>query len=77
MGMGDHIARAAALMPGDEAYPLVPTEFVDVHCHCLPNLDDGPTSMDEAFTVRVPLPKTGGTLTNGSCPARSSGRTGG
>jgi len=51
MGMGDHIARAAALMPGDEAYPLVPTEFVDVHCHCLPNLDDGPTSMDEAIVL--------------------------
>jgi protein-tyrosine phosphatase len=26
-------------------------QFVDVHCHCLPNLDDGPESMEEALTL--------------------------
>jgi tyrosine-protein phosphatase YwqE len=25
--------------------------FVDIHCHCLPNLDDGPASMDEALAL--------------------------
>ncbi len=25
--------------------------FVDVHCHCLPNLDDGPGSLDEALSL--------------------------
>ncbi|HRT96176.1 MAG TPA: tyrosine protein kinase, partial [Planctomycetota bacterium] len=25
------------------------TESVDVHCHCLPGLDDGPTTLDEAL----------------------------
>jgi tyrosine-protein phosphatase YwqE len=27
------------------------TRFVDVHCHCLPNLDDGPESMGEALAL--------------------------
>lgn len=25
--------------------------FTDVHCHCLPNLDDGPSSRDEALAL--------------------------
>jgi protein-tyrosine phosphatase len=25
--------------------------FVDVHCHCLPNLDDGPASLEEALAL--------------------------
>lgn len=26
-------------------------QFVDIHCHCLPNLDDGPESMEEALAL--------------------------
>ena len=25
------------------------TGFVDIHCHCLPGLDDGPKNMSEAL----------------------------
>jgi len=25
--------------------------FVDIHCHCLPSLDDGPESLEEALTL--------------------------
>ncbi len=28
-----------------------PVKFVDVHCHCLPNLDDGPESLEEAIAL--------------------------
>ncbi len=28
-----------------------PVKFVDVHCHCLPHLDDGPASMEEALAL--------------------------
>ena len=28
-----------------------PVKFVDVHCHCLPNLDDGPESVEEAIAL--------------------------
>ena len=28
-----------------------PVSFVDVHCHCLPNLDDGPQSLEEAIAL--------------------------
>lgn len=31
------------------AHPAV--EFIDVHCHCLPNLDDGPESVEEAIAL--------------------------
>ena len=27
------------------------SQFVDVHCHCLPGLDDGPANMAEAMTL--------------------------
>jgi protein-tyrosine phosphatase len=26
-------------------------ESVDIHCHCLPGLDDGPTTMDDALAI--------------------------
>jgi protein-tyrosine phosphatase len=26
-------------------------KFTDIHCHCLPGLDDGPRTMDEAITL--------------------------
>jgi protein-tyrosine phosphatase len=28
-----------------------PVKFVDVHCHCLPNLDDGPETVEEALAL--------------------------
>jgi tyrosine-protein phosphatase YwqE len=43
----DRSNEAAAAGPS----PLAPPRFTDVHCHCLPNLDDGPASRDEALTL--------------------------
>ncbi|MCL5279260.1 MAG: protein tyrosine phosphatase [Planctomycetes bacterium] len=37
--------------PGDNPRTQTPVQFVDVHCHCLPNLDDGPESMEEALVL--------------------------
>ncbi|MAE69307.1 MAG: hypothetical protein CME06_02435, partial [Gemmatimonadetes bacterium] len=31
--------------------PAGATEFVDIHCHCLPGLDDGPSSLAEALRL--------------------------
>jgi protein-tyrosine phosphatase len=31
--------------------PDSPQRFVDVHCHCLPSLDDGPASMEDAIVL--------------------------
>ncbi len=38
---------------GSGAGPLTqtPVKFVDVHCHCLPGLDDGPESVEEAILL--------------------------
>jgi len=36
---------------GDGPLTQTPIKFVDVHCHCLPNLDDGPESMEEAIAL--------------------------
>jgi protein-tyrosine phosphatase len=43
----------ACLPRGTAARSWAPaaTRFVDVHCHCLPNLDDGPESLDEALAL--------------------------
>lgn len=30
---------------------FVASQYVDVHCHCLPGLDDGPTGMPEAIAL--------------------------
>lgn len=27
------------------------TSFVDIHCHCLPDIDDGPATMDESISL--------------------------
>jgi protein-tyrosine phosphatase len=35
----------------DDPLTRAPAKFVDVHCHCLPNLDDGPESMEEAIAL--------------------------
>jgi protein-tyrosine phosphatase len=37
--------------PGGSPPTRTPVQFVDVHCHCLPNLDDGPASVEEALTL--------------------------
>lgn len=37
--------------PGGSPLTRTPVKFVDVHCHCLPNLDDGPESMEEALAL--------------------------
>jgi protein-tyrosine phosphatase len=37
----------------------VPSAFVDVHCHCLPALDDGPASMGEAVALCAALADDG------------------
>jgi protein-tyrosine phosphatase len=37
--------------PGDRLLTGTPVKFVDVHCHCLPNLDDGPESVEEAVAL--------------------------
>ena len=31
--------------------PVRGTQFVDIHCHCLPGLDDGPENMAEAVSL--------------------------
>lgn len=41
---------------GDKVSALRPSvqgaqQFVDMHCHCLPDLDDGPASIDEALLL--------------------------
>jgi protein-tyrosine phosphatase len=38
-------------VPGGDPLTQTPVRFVDVHCHCLPNLDDGPESVEEAITL--------------------------
>lgn len=40
-----------------DAYDL--PRSVDIHCHCLPGLDDGPASMEEAITLCQALVKDG------------------
>lgn len=37
--------------PGGGPGTQTPVRFVDVHCHCLPNLDDGPASVEEALAL--------------------------
>ncbi len=38
-------------VPGEGPLTGTPVKFVDVHCHCLPSLDDGPESMEEAIAL--------------------------
>ncbi len=37
--------------PGGGPLTETPVKFVDVHCHCLPSLDDGPESVEEAILL--------------------------
>jgi protein-tyrosine phosphatase len=37
----------------------VSSGFVDIHCHCLPDLDDGPASMEEAAALCSALAEDG------------------
>jgi len=36
---------------GDQGGRLRASQYVDVHCHCLPDLDDGPSTMPEAVAL--------------------------
>jgi protein-tyrosine phosphatase len=36
---------------GDDPLTRASVKFVDVHCHCLPHLDDGPESVEEAIAL--------------------------
>jgi protein-tyrosine phosphatase len=38
-------------IPLESRFPRTAVGFMDVHCHCLPNLDDGPESMEEAISL--------------------------
>ncbi len=35
----------------DESEEFVPSGFVDIHCHCLPGVDDGPSTKFEAIEL--------------------------
>jgi len=36
---------------GDQGGRSAASQYVDVHCHCLPDLDDGPSTMPEAVAL--------------------------
>jgi protein-tyrosine phosphatase len=38
-------------IPAEHPLPQTRVTFVDVHCHCLPNLDDGPESVEESIAL--------------------------
>jgi protein-tyrosine phosphatase len=38
-------------LPVESRLAHTAVEFIDVHCHCLPNLDDGPESVAEALAL--------------------------
>jgi protein-tyrosine phosphatase len=44
-------ARGLDGLPEESRFARAAPKFVDVHCHCLPNLDDGPQSLEEALTL--------------------------
>jgi protein-tyrosine phosphatase len=44
-------ARGLDGLPEESRFARAAPKFVDVHCHCLPNLDDGPESLEEALTL--------------------------
>jgi protein-tyrosine phosphatase len=45
-----HVARPNEVEALGASPPAAP-RFADVHCHCLPNLDDGPSSQDETLAL--------------------------
>jgi protein-tyrosine phosphatase len=51
MGIRHNAACIKDQVPADGPLTWTPVKFVDVHCHCLPNLDDGPESVEEALTL--------------------------
>ena len=42
---------AGVKSPGRVGARATAVEFSDVHCHCLPHLDDGPESLEEALAL--------------------------
>ena len=40
--------NAGLAITGNRPSAAVSHRFVDLHCHCLPNVDDGPASMEDA-----------------------------
>jgi len=48
---GYNIACGMDQTPVADRFPRAPVKFVNVHCHCLPHLDDGPESMEEAVAL--------------------------
>jgi len=46
-----HTACKKDKVPADRPLTLTPVKFVDVHCHCLPDLDDGPESLEESIAL--------------------------
>jgi len=51
MGMGYNPGCRREESPVDRRLLRAATKFTDVHCHCLPDLDDGPASMEEAIAL--------------------------
>jgi protein-tyrosine phosphatase len=55
MAEGHHVAYGRSGISMDRRLPRTVLEFVDVHCHCLPALDDGPESLEEAVALCLRL----------------------
>ncbi len=55
MAEGYNIVYGRPGISTDRPLPRTGLEFVDVHCHCLPALDDGPESLEEALALCLRL----------------------
>jgi protein-tyrosine phosphatase len=53
--MKHHIRGHQNEIAKSELRPPASDKFVDLHCHCLPNLDDGPESIAEAVALCAAL----------------------
>ena len=48
-------------------------KFTDIHCHCLPGLDDGPVTMNEALALCRRLAAEDITTIVASCECKGGG----
>ena len=49
---GSHQSAFGELRQNESQQSKTQTDkFVDIHCHCLPNIDDGPATMEEAISL--------------------------